>query len=61
MKGADGMLPHYRPEDEIPAIVSALETTGAVIIEDLLPEAVIAGLNQDLRPEFDREGHLYQN
>jgi ectoine hydroxylase-related dioxygenase (phytanoyl-CoA dioxygenase family) len=61
MKGADGMLPHYTPEDEIPAIVSALETTGAVIIEDLLPEAVIAGLNQDLRPEFDREGHLYQN
>jgi hypothetical protein len=37
MKGADGMLPHYTPEDEIPAIVS------------------------DLRPEFDREGHLYQN
>lgn len=32
-----------------------------MIIERLLPQGVVAGLASDLRPEFDREGHLYQN
>ena len=55
------MLPRYKSDDKVPHVVSSLEQTGAVIIEDLLPEAAIDALSSDLRPEFDREGHLYQN
>ena len=55
------MLPRYTSDTDVSRVVSSLEQTGAVIIEDLLPEAVIDGLSGDLRPEFDREGHLYQN
>lgn len=58
---ADNMLPHYTADDDVARIVSDLEQTGAVIITNLLPEAIIEGLTRDLRPEFDREGHLYQN
>ena len=60
-KGADQMLPRYSADDPTSDIVAALEKTGAVIIENVVPESLIAGLSQDLRAEFDREGHLYQN
>jgi len=58
---AHSMLAYYQSDDALHLVVSALEKTGAVIIENLLPEAVVEGLIADLRPEFDREGHLYQN
>jgi len=60
-KGADQMLSRYSADDPTSDIVAALEKTGAVIIENVVPESLIAGLSQDLRAEFDREGHLYQN
>lgn len=60
-KSADRMLSRYSADDPISDIVAALEKTGAVIIENVLPESSITGLSQDLRTEFDREGHLYQN
>lgn len=60
-KGAGQMLSRYSAEDPISDIVAVLEETGAVIIENVMPESLIAGLSQDLRAEFDREGHLYQN
>ncbi|MCH1580909.1 MAG: phytanoyl-CoA dioxygenase family protein [Luminiphilus sp.] len=54
-------LPRYAADGDIQCVVAALKTTGAVVIENLLPEEVISGFTNDLRPEFDREGHLYQN
>ncbi len=42
-------------------MVTALQRSGAVVIDSVLPEVVSRGLCVDLRPEFDREGHLYQN
>ena len=47
--------------DDIQDMVVALKQSGAVVIDSVLPEAVSEGLCADLRPEFDREGHLYQN
>ena len=54
-------LPHYGVHDDIEDVVTALTATGAVVIENLLPEKIVSGLITDLRPQFDREGHLYQN
>jgi|TARA_Y100000385_G_scaffold156562_1_gene162308 ectoine hydroxylase-related dioxygenase (phytanoyl-CoA dioxygenase family) len=54
-------LPRYGVHDDIEDVVTALTTTGAVVIENLLPEKILSGLITDLRPQFDREGHLYQN
>ena len=31
------------------------------MIDELLPDNIVANLSADLRPEFDREGHLYQD
>ena len=54
-------IARYQAHDHADDIVSALVNNGVVVVENLLEEAVIAGLNTDLRAEFDREGHLYQN
>lgn len=56
-----GEIARFQPEDPIDSVIESLLQYGAVIIERLLPEAVTQGLIADLRPEFDREGHLYQN
>ena len=55
------MICRYYAGDSEEEIACALAAHGAVIIEDLLGPDVIDALNADLRPEFDREGHLYQN
>ena len=47
--------------DDTHDMVAALQQNGAVVINAVLPEAVSEELCADLRPEFDREGHLYQN
>ncbi|MGA0336736.1 MAG: hypothetical protein ACO3LD_10820, partial [Luminiphilus sp.] len=54
-------LQTFAPTDDIHDMVAALQQSGAVVIDSVLPEAVSEGLCNDLRPEFDREGHLYQN
>jgi ectoine hydroxylase-related dioxygenase (phytanoyl-CoA dioxygenase family) len=54
-------IARYQAHDHADEIVSALVNNGVVVVENLLEETVVAGLNTDLRVEFDREGHLYQN
>ena len=54
-------IARYQPDDDVELIVTALQDSGSVIIENVLSDAVLSGLSDDLRPEFDREGHLYQN
>ena len=54
-------IDRYQVHDHMDNIVSALLNNGVVVVENLLEEAVVSGLNTDLRAEFDREGHLYQN
>ena len=54
-------IARYQAHDHCDNIVSALVNSGVVVVENLLEETVVAGLNTDLRAEFDREGHLYQN
>ena len=54
-------IARYQAHDHADNIVSALVNSGVVVVESLLEETVVAGLNTDLRAEFDREGHLYQN
>jgi len=55
------MLPHFSRDDDIEIVAAALQSRGAVVIDELLPDNIVADLSADLRPEFDREGHLYQN
>ena len=55
------MLPHFSPDDDTESVAAALQSRGAVVIDELLPDDIVADLSADLRPEFDREGHLYQN
>jgi ectoine hydroxylase-related dioxygenase (phytanoyl-CoA dioxygenase family) len=59
--GADMTLQNFAATDDIQDMVAALQRSGAVVIDSVLPEVVSQGLCADLRPEFDREGHLYQN
>ncbi|MAA85155.1 MAG: phytanoyl-CoA dioxygenase [Halieaceae bacterium] len=54
-------LCHYKADDDIHDIVAALTKTGAVVVDNVLSDEIIDALSLDLRPEFDREGHLYQN
>ena len=54
-------LPKYTPGDDVSRIAAALEDAGVVVIENLMLEDIVEGISRDLRPEFDREGHLYQN
>ena len=54
-------IARYQQDDDVELIVTALQDSGSVIIENVLSDAVLSGLSDDLRPEFDREGHLYQN
>ena len=55
------MLPHFSRNDDIESVAAALQSRGAVVIDELLSDNIVADLSADLRPEFDREGHLYQN
>ena len=55
------MLPHFSRDDDIEIVAAALQSRGAVVIHELLSDNIVSGLSADLRPEFDREGHLYQN
>ena len=55
------MLPHFSRDDDIETVAAAIQSRGAVVIDELLPDNIVADLSADLRPEFDREGHLYQN
>ena len=55
------MLPHFSRDDDIESVAAALQSRGAVVIDELLSDNIVADLSADLRPEFDREGHLYQN
>ena len=52
------MLPHFSRDDDIETVAAALQSRGAVVIDELLPDNIVADLSADLRPEFDREGHL---
>jgi len=54
-------IARYQNLENVDQVVGSLQRTGAVIIENLLPEKLVDTLNADLRSEFDREGHLYQN
>ena len=54
-------LQTFAATDDTHDMVAALQQNGAVVINAVLPEAVSEELCADLRPEFDREGHLYQN
>ena len=54
-------IPTHSAHEPTSDIIASLERYGAVVIENLLGEGVVDGISQDLRPEFDREGHLYQN
>ena len=55
------MLPHFSRDHDTEIVAAALQSRGAVVIDALLPDNIVADLSADLRPEFDREGHLYQN
>ena len=52
-------LQTFAATDDIQEMVVALQQTGAVVIDSCYRRP--DGLCADLRPEFDREGHLYQN
>ena len=54
------MIRHFSATDAIDSIVSELRETGVVIIDQLETDEVIDQFNNDLRPEFDRQGHLFQ-
>ena len=54
-------LQTFAATDDTKDMVAALRQSGAVVINSVLTEAVSEALCADLRPEFDREGHLYQN
>ena len=54
-------IARYQAHDHVDNMVDALVNNGVVIVENLLEVAAVTGLNADLRAEFDREGHLYQN
>ena len=54
-------LQTFAATDDTDDMVGALQKNGAVVINSVLSEAVSEALCADLRPEFDREGHLYQN
>ncbi len=54
-------LQTFAATDDTHDMAAALQQNGAVVINAVLPEAVSEELCADLRPEFDREGHLYQN
>lgn len=54
-------IQRFQPNDDLQAVITALRETGAVVVERLIPNEAISGLTADLRSEFDREGHLYQN
>ena len=60
-RGTGMTLQTFAATDDIQNMVAALQQSGVVVIDSVLPEAVSDGLCADLRPEFDREGHLYQN
>ena len=53
------MIRHFYATDAIDSIVSELRRTGVVIIDRLETDEVIDQFNTDLRPEFDRQGHLF--
>ncbi len=55
------MICRYGPKDALDKIALELTDKGVVIIEDLLDLKVIDNFNADLRREFDRVGHLFQN
>ena len=48
-------LQTFAASDDIQDMVAALQQSGAVVIDSVLPEAVSDGICADLRPEFDRE------
>ena len=60
-RGTGMTLQTFAATDDTDYMVAALQKNGAVVINSVLAEAVSEGLSADLRPEFDREGHLYQN
>ena len=54
------MIAQFLASDSIESMTSALLNDGAVIIKQLVGNEVIERFNDDLRAEFDRQGHLFQ-
>ena len=54
------MIAQFLASDSIESMTSALLNDGAVIIKRLVGNEVIERFNDDLRAEFDRQGHLFQ-
>ena len=54
------MIAQFLASDSIESMTSALLHDGAVIIKQLVGNEVIERFNDDLRAEFDRQGHLFQ-
>ena len=54
------MIAQFHASDSIESMTSALLNDGAVIIKQLVGNEVIERFNDDLRAEFDRQGHLFQ-
>ncbi len=54
------MIRHFQPNDNISGLISELHSSGAIIIEGLADVALIDRLNQHLRSQFDKQGHLFQ-
>ena len=55
------MIDRYHKTDSVEAMVASLHREGAVIVESLMPDRVTECFCSDLRAEFDRQGHLFQN
>ena len=54
------MITQFLASDSIESMTLALLKDGAVIIKQLVGDEVIERFNDDLRAEFDRQGHLFQ-
>ncbi|MGB1311709.1 MAG: phytanoyl-CoA dioxygenase family protein [Leucothrix sp.] len=55
------MLQSYNGQSHTKDIVTALMQHGGVIIEQLVDEATIDKVANELRPHFDKQGHKFQN
>ena len=55
------MIDRYDAGDNVEEMIGSLLREGVVIIESLMTSDIVDSFCEDLRAEFDREGHLFQN
>ena len=55
------MSDRYGAGDNVEEMIGSLLREGVVIIESLMTSDIVDSFCADLRAEFDREGHFFQN